>query len=293
MSISTLDPKIISEIKRLHFDTKRLAADIVSGEYKSAFRGRGIEFEEVRDYMPGDEIRAIDWKVTARMGKPFIKIYREERELTVIVAIDVSASTFTGTRNELRETLIAKIGAVLALIALRNNDKVGLVTFCDQVEHYFPPQKAKSAVWQILHEVLSPSKPKPNTDISQVSKFLNQVLKRSSVVFIISDFFSSDYEKNLAVLARRHDVTAVTVRDRADSELPNAGIVELIDPESGKKVEIDTSNKKTRKAYKDRCKQVYSETKDIFKRNKIGHIEVMTDEPFLDELRKFFGKKRK
>jgi uncharacterized protein (DUF58 family) len=287
-----LDQQTLKEIRKLHFQTRRLADQSMTGSYRSAFRGRGIEFEEVREYIPGDDVRSIDWKVTARYGRPYVKSYREERELTVMIAVDVSASTLTGTRNQLRDDLIAKVGAVLALIALSNNDKVGLVTFSDRLETYHPPRKARGAVWRILHEVLVPGVYRPQTDLAGLFSFLSNVLKKRAVVFVLSDFLGQDFETPMASLAKRHDLTAILASDPVDFELPQSGLVNLRDPETGQVVLLDTSCEATRELYRKATWLVHEKLLVLFRKHAVGVIELQTDEPFVPELRRYFKEKR-
>lgn len=283
-----LDPSLLAEVRRLFFQTRFLAEQGLAGAYKSAFRGRGIEFEEVREYVPGDDIRSIDWKVTARSRRPFVKNYREERELTVMIAVDVSGSMRTGTRAQLREELIAKIGALLTLIALNNNDHVGLVTYSNRVETYHPPRKARSAVWRILHEVLSPGPGTPRTDIAGLCSFLSNVLKRSSIVFLLSDFLDQQFEHSLALLARRHDVTAIRVQDPAEFQVPSAELIAVRDPETGNGAIIDTASTAVRRAFKDAAERFREEQRSVFRRNRVGLIDLRTDQPFIDPVKRYF-----
>lgn len=292
LKTTAVSPEILAEIKRLHFLTNRLAEQTLSGRYRSAFRGRGIEFEEVREYFPGDDIRSIDWKVTARSRKPYIKSFREERELSVMLAVDVSASTLTGTRMQLRDRVIAQVGAVLTLIAVQNNDKVGLLTYSDALETYHPPRRARSAVWRILHEVLSPAGSSKRTDLSGMLSFLNRTLKRSSVVFILSDFLAAGYERELSALGRRHDVTAVTVSDPADHALPQVGIVALRHPETGEEILVDSSDPAFSKHYRESSHDYHVQLQRLFARCGVGHLELKTDEPFIIPLRRFFDARR-
>lgn len=289
---SIVTPQLLAEIRRLQFQARRLADESVSGGYRSAFRGHGIEFEEVREYFPGDDIRAIDWKVTARSRKPYIKSYREERELTVMVAVDVSASTKSGTAGQLRAELIAKVGAVLTLIALKNNDKVGLVTFSDRIETYHPPRKARSSVWRILHEVLSPAEYRLETDFDGVFAFLSRVLKRRAIVFVISDFLSDGFEKSLAVLAKRHDVTAMLVQDRSERSISGGGIVSLVDPESGRAVLFDLGSEKTKSEFHRLAAAKRDGLRKSFRRFGVGCVELFGDKPFMGELRRYFEARR-
>ncbi len=283
-----LDSKTISEIRKLHFQTRRLADRAVAGRYRSAFRGRGVEFEEVREYFPGDDVRSIDWKVTARSGRPYVRAYREERELTVMIAVDVSASTATGTREQLRDTLIAKVGAVLTMIALVNNDKVGLVTFSDRLETFHPPRKARGAVWRILHEVLSPGAQSPKTNLGELFSFLSRVLKKRAVIFVLSDFLDSGFEQPLAVLAKRHDLNAVLVQDPVDFELPQSGLVHLRNPETGQTVLVDTHFPQARAQFAAAAAKNREHTTTLLKRHDVNVIELMSNKPFMPELRRFF-----
>jgi len=283
----SLPSELLAEIRNLHFQTKRFADEGVIGQYRSAFRGHGIEFEELREYVPGDDIRSIDWKVTARLGRPYVKRYREERELSVMLAVDVSASTRTGTKSQVREEIVAQVAALLTLVALRNNDKVGLVTFSDRIETFHPPRKARSAVWRILHEVLSPEVSSSGTDIDGVCRFLNNVLGKPSIVFLISDFFATGYESSLALLAKRHDLTAVSVRDPGDTELPDLGLIRLRDPETGKACLVDTSDPIWRAEYLDNANAWREKAKHTFSKNRIGLLELYTDQPVIAPLKRY------
>lgn len=287
-ALSELSSELLAEIKRLHFQTKKLVDQGITGGYKSAFRGIGMEFEEIREYLPGDDTRSIDWKVTARYQKPFIKSYREERELTVCIAVDVSASTLSGTKKHIREQLIAKIGAMLTLIAKNNNDKVGLLTFSDQVESYHPPRKARHAVWRILREVLSPKRHNKKTNLAATCKYLRQVLKRHSIVFIISDFIDDNFELELAALQNKHEVCAIIIRDPGETELPNAGLINFIDPETGESIVIDSSNTEVRKKYSNVAKRINTQRLSTLKRYGIDHIVIESEEEISGKLRKYF-----
>ncbi len=291
-----LSPEILAEVKRLHFQARRLANEGTVGQYRSAFKGRGIEFEEVREYVPGDEIRTIDWKVTARSGKPYVKSYREERELSVLICIDVSGSTHSGTGAELRGEIIGKLGAVLTLVAIQNNDKVGLVTFSDRVEKYFPPRKVRSAAWRILHEVLAPNSNKTTpatsgTDLRTALEFVNRVLKRRSIIFVISDFIDSGYEKALATLVKRHDVTAVSITDPLDTALPETGLLEITEPESQVVSLIDCSSSSVRTHYANAAGARLINRDLTFRKLGVGHLALRTDKPFIKHLRAFLDSK--
>ncbi len=292
-----LSPEVLAEIRKLHFHTRQLASEGIAGQYRSAFRGRGMEFEEVREYTPGDDVRSIDWKVSARMNMPYIKMFREERELTVMIAVDVSGSTLTGTRKYLRDELIARVGAVLTLIALMNNDKVGLVTFDTQLRTYHPPRKARGAVWRILHEVMGSLEENrtqsisAGTNLADMCDFLSKVLRRRSIVFLLSDFLDSGISRTLGTLSKRHDVTAIVAADPADIELPNAGLINITSPESGVTRLIDTSDPHIRKDYREKALYAKKALKTLMARHRVGLIELQTDEPFMPALAKYFGQR--
>lgn len=288
-----LTPELLAEVKRLHLQTRRLADEGFAGRYRSAFRGRGIEFEEVREYVPGDDVRLIDWKVTARSRKPYIKSFREERELSVMIAVDVSASTSTATRGELRAKLLARVGAVLALAAVSNNDKVGLVSYSDALETYHPPRKARGAVWRILHEVLAAREYGGQTDLAGLFRFLSRILKRRAVVFVLSDFIAADYELELATLAKRHDCIAIIAVDPADAELPRSGLVRIADPETGEPFVLDCRDEAARSAYAAFSQQALAEREQVLRRYGIDALTLKVNEPFMPRIKSFFDKRRR
>lgn len=288
----TLPPDLLAEVRRLQFQARRLADEGTIGKYRSAFRGHGLEFEEVREYFPGDEIRTIDWKVTARSGRPHVKSFREERELSVMIAVDVSHSTRSGTRGQSRAELIAQLGAVLSLIALRNNDKVGLVTYSDKLESYHPPRKARGAIWRILHEVLTPESQGRGTDLPGLLRFLSLVLKRRSIVFLLSDFPTCEVKNELAVLGRRHDVTAVLVEDASERELPDAGLLVLRDPETGFCDLVDTSVESFRQEFAKRIEAARETLRGTCRECGVQTLELTTGEPFMPMLRHYFERRQ-
>jgi uncharacterized protein (DUF58 family) len=284
---SAVDSKTMKELRRLQFRTRRLANEISSGSYRSAFRGLGIEFEEVREYTPGDDIRAIDWKVTARTGIPHIKRYREERELHIMVAVDLSASTLGGSAKRSRASVIAQVGAVLTLIALHNNDKVGLMSFTDSIHTYAPPRKGRGAVWRVLHQVMQSRKTREGTNIAAACSYLDRVLQRRTIVFLISDFISPDFEKELVRLKKKHDVVGVIVGDEADSSLPNAGMIRFQDPESGEISLLDTSDAQTRAWFEEQSLKEKQALETLFRKNAIDTLNLSTEKPFMPEIRRF------
>jgi len=280
--------EILKEIRRIQITTSRMVSDVFAGQYHSVFKGKGIEFEEVREYLPGDEIRSIDWNVTARMNKPYIKKFVEERELTVMLLLDKSASSFFGTRNQFKIQLAAKISSILAFSAIKNNDKVGLIIFTDKIEKFIPPRKGARHVLRVIRESLYYKPEGKGTDINAALEYLNRVTARKTVAFIISDFFSSEYKKMLAVSNKRHDIVAVTINDGSELELPDAGIISLRDPETGKAFLIDTSDKKLRQEFSERAKTILKQRNQLFFAAGVDSIDVRTDMDYSRSLFKFF-----
>ncbi len=246
-----LSPELIKQIKKLQLKAGHLANDALTGEYSSAFKGLGMEFDEVREYVPGDDVRSIDWNVTARMNTPYVKKFREEREMTVMLMVDVSPSQSFGTTGRYKHEVAAELAAVLAFLAIKNNDKVGLIAFSDHVEHFIPANKGRSHVWRIIRQVLSHRGRGQATDISGALDYLLQVQKRRCMAFLISDFCATGYEKPLRVAAKRHGLTCVRVSDRREGELAACGLVEFEDRESGARVVVDTSDPNVRVAFKE------------------------------------------
>ncbi len=265
-----------------------MVTDIFAGQYESVFKGRGMEFDEVREYQPGDEIRSIDWNVTARMGHPYVKKFVEERQLTVMILLDASASTGFGSGKQLKSELAAELSAVLAFSAIRNNDRVGLIIFTDKIEKFIPPRKGTSHVLRVIREALY-FKPKgKETDIAKAVEYLNAVTTRRAVVFVISDFYSKDYRKALSIANKKHDVIALTIHDPRESDMPNAGIIELGDAETGRVFLVDTSSASVRKKYNERSRKILAERKEIFNSSKVDHIDISTTKPYLEPLIQFF-----
>ncbi len=290
----TMIPKeILQKIQKIHIRTSYLVNDIFAGEYESAFRGRGMEFEEVREYMPGDDIRDIDWNVTARMGHPYIKLYREERELTIMLLVDVSSSGLFGTVKQLKNELAAELASVLAFAAIKSNDKVGLVIFSDHVERYIPPKKGRSHVWRVIKEVLEHQPRSTGTDIGAALNYLNTVCRRRAVVFLISDFIARGYETALRITNKKHDVIAINITDPRERELPGVGMVALEDAETGETLLIDTTDEQVRKAYRLLAEEKFQQRLSTFKAAHIDYIDIRTDMPYIDTLLKFFRMREK
>ena len=285
--------EVMQKIRRIQIRTSHLVNDILAGQYESVFKGQGMEFHEVREYVPGDDIRSIDWNVTARTNTPFIKLLSEERELTVMLLVDASGSGRFGSATQLKNELAAELCAVLAFSAIKNNDKVGLIIFTDDVELYVPPSKGRQHVLRVIREVLY-FKPKGiKTNIPRALDFLNQVTRRRAVTFLVSDFMADDYEKTLRIANRRHDVVAISVTDPREEELPDVGLLSLRDAESGREVLVDTSDSHVRAEYK---KQMFLRAKrrdESFARTRVDAIHVRTDRSYIEEIYKFFRMREK
>jgi uncharacterized protein (DUF58 family) len=245
-----ISAELMKQVQRIHITTKHQVNDLMAGEYSSVFKGRGMEFEEVREYFPGDDVRNIDWNVTARMQTPYVKEFREERELVVMILVDISGSGDFGTTGRLKNELAAELAATLAFAATRNNDKVGLILFTDRVECFVPPKKGRGHVWRLIREVLHHEREGRGTNLSEALSFLNRVLRRKAVVFLVSDFLDEeDFEKPLRIANRRHDLVVFNIGDPREAEMPDVGFVAVEDAEDGRHDWIDTSSKKVRKRY--------------------------------------------
>ena len=280
--------EIIQKIRRIEIKTGRLVSDVFSGQYESVFKGRGMEFSEVREYEPGDDIRTIDWNVTARYGKPFVKKFIEERELTVMLLVDASASGRFGTSERMKEELAAELAAVLAFSAIKNNDKVGMIIFTDRVEKYILPKKGRTHILRIISEMLFFKPAHKNTDITSALEYLNEVAKRKSVVFLISDFIGQGFEKALGITNKKHDVIAMTITDPREKELPAIGFVELEDSESGEYIMIDTRDKGLRDNYAGLSMKRIEDRKKLFRRMGLDNVDFYTDKPYVEPLIRFF-----
>lgn len=279
---------ILKKIRRIDIRTRHMVNDVLGGQYESVFKGQGMEFEEVREYQPGDEIRSIDWNVTARMGRPFLKKYVEERELTVMLLLDASASTTFGSVKQRKGELSAELCAVIAFSAIKNNDKVGLIIFTDRIEKYVPPQKGRRHVLRVISEALSFEPDGRGTDIAAALEYLNRVTIRRTVAFLISDFLAADYERSLQIANRRHDVIALTITDPRELELPNVGILELEDAETGEKIQIDTKVRRVREAFQRLASEKAQQKSRMLRSANVDTINVFTDKPYIEPLLKFF-----
>jgi uncharacterized protein (DUF58 family) len=281
--------ELIKKVRKIEIKTRGLSTQVFSGEYHSAFKGRGMRFSEVREYQPGDDIRTIDWNVTARYRKPFVKVFEEERELTVFLVIDVSDSGNFGTKNQLKKELITELSAVLAFSAIQNNDKIGVLLFSDKIEKFIPPKKGKSHTLRIIRELISFEPQSKGTDISNALIYLNQVMKKRATVFVISDFIDSHvFEKSLKITANKHDVIALKIEDPAEKSIPNLGLVRLMDSETGNYFWLDTSLEENRKIVSKNAFKKDFELKEIFKKSKVDFATIKTNEPYIRPLINLF-----
>ena len=285
------------KIRYIQIYTSKAVNDVLAGEYHSVFKGQGMEFDEVRAYQPGDDIRTIDWNVTARTGHPYVKRYVEEREITVFFLVDLSASGAFGSREKLKNEIAAEFCALLAFSAIKNNDKVGLIVFTDIIELFIPPAKGTSHVLRLIRELLyfDPGKKRQSagTDIALALDYLGRVLHKRGVVFLVSDFLDQDFEKPLSILARRHDLIAVTVSDPHENTLPDVGLLEIKDAETGDTVLVDTGNKNVRTGYEQLANERNAKLSTLFQSNGVDHIQLYTDRDYLLDLVKFFRKRMK
>lgn len=288
MQDNALDDELLAKIKGVQIRAKHLVNDVFAGEYISAFKGRGMEFEEVREYQPGDDVRAIDWNVTARSETPFIKIFQDERELTVIFMVDVSASARFGTVKKFKNEVAAEITALLAYAAKKSNDKVGLIIFSDHVEHFIPPKKGRGHIWNLIREILTYESNSKKTDLTAPLEFLNNVVKRRSIVFLMSDFQGDGFQDKLQATFKNHDLIAVEIYDPKELSFPKIGFIELEDSETGEVVLIDTNSKKFRNEYETEARKKLVDNKKFFQKNGVDLIQVKTDEPYVDKIVKFF-----
>jgi uncharacterized protein (DUF58 family) len=279
---------LLKKIRRIQIHTNRIVKDLFAGQYHSAFKGLGMEFEEVRPYQIGDDVRSIDWNVSARYGEPFVKRFREERELTVMLLVDMSGSQLFGTSGQLKRDLAAEICATLAFSAITNNDKVGLLGFTDEVELVVPPRKGPRHVLRVIREVLYHRPRRPGTNVSAALEYLSRITRRRAVVFVISDFLADGFEPAFRIASRRHDVIPVVVADRHESTLPNVGLLELTDAETGRRTVIDTASRPVRARFEEFVNHRREKRTRIFRRMSIDTIDVHTGASFVEPLTRFF-----
>lgn len=280
---------ILKKVRQIEIKTKGLTNHIFGGEYHSAFKGRGMSFSEVREYAYGDDIRSIDWNVTARSNTPYVKIFEEERELTLMLLVDISASSLFGTTSQTKRNLITEICAVLSFSAITNNDKVGVIFFSDKVERYLAPKKGRSHILFIIRELIT-LEPHHNaqTNIQAALKFLNNIMKKRAITFLLSDFISEPYKEALNVAGKRHDIIGINVSDKRDKEIPDIGVMKVRDAESGKMIWVDTSSTSFRKKYAANYQQHEQYTRDVFMKSGSSFVPIQTDDDYVQKLQLFF-----
>ncbi len=285
--------EILKKVKRIEIQTRGLVNDVFSGEYHSVFKGRGMEFSEVREYQIGDDIRSIDWNVSARMGHPYVKVFEEERELTVMLLVDVSSSGNFGTVERMKGEIAIEICALLAFSAIKNNDKVGLIIFTDRIEKFVPPKKGKSHVLRVLRELLYHQPQGKATNIALALEYLRRVVTRRAVVFLVSDFISENYQKALQIANRRHDLVAITITDPRETDLPDVGFIELEDAETGEVILLDTSDVQLRETFSESSSKTIRERDRLLHSMNVDTIDVRTNVSYIDPLIRFFRMRAK
>ena len=283
--------EILKKVRKIEIKTRRLSDHIFGGEYHSTFKGRGMTFSEVRQYQFGDDVRTIDWNVTARYNEPYVKVFEEERELTMMLMVDVSGSEMFGTSEQFKKDTVTEIAATLAFSAIQNNDKVGLILFSDQIELFIPPKKGKSHVLRIIRDLIEFKPKSRKTNIAQAFKFLSNVMKKKAIVFMLSDFMDDDYQKTLKIVGNKHDITGIRVFDKHDIEIPNLGMVPMQDAETNQVHLVNTSSKSTRKNYTANALRLVDYYHTTFKRSGAGTIDTRVDESYVKKLLGYFKRK--
>jgi uncharacterized protein (DUF58 family) len=280
--------ELLKKVRQLEIRTRGLVNQVFSGEYHSVFKGRGMSFSEVREYQIGDDVRAIDWNVTARFDHAFVKVFEEERELTVMLLVDMSGSQFFGSQGQLKRDIAVELSAILAFSAMKNNDKVGAILFSDEIELFVPPRKGRSHALRIVRELISFEPRRQATSIKRALEYLNHVLKRRSIVFVISDFMDQGYETALRIAGKRHDLIGITLLDPRENELPKVGLITFRDAETGLQRWIDTSDASVRDSYQAYRRSIVDERRAVFIKAKLDAVEVSLDQPYMKPLVDFF-----
>lgn len=283
--------ELLKKVRKIEIKTRRLSDHVFGGEYHSTFKGRGMTFSEVRQYQFGDDVRNIDWNVTARYNEPFVKVFEEERELTLMLMVDISGSEFFGTQEQFKNEIITEIAATLAFSAMQNNDKTGLILFSDEIELYIPPKKGKSHVLRIIRELLE-FKPKSNkTDIANALKFLSSVMKKKAIVFVLSDFIADGYRDTLKIAAKKHDVTGIRIYDKAEENIPNLGMVQMQDQETGELLLVNTGSKSVRNQYYSYHRERVDYFTESFTKSGAGAFSTRVDESYVKKLLGYFKRR--
>jgi len=283
--------ELFQKIRRLEIRTKGVVDNVFGGEYHSAFKGRGIEFAEVRPYQVGDDIRNIDWNVSARMDDTYVKVYEEEREQTVMLMVDISGSEDFGSQEKMKRDVAAEVCAVMAFSAVQNNDKVGLLLFTDQVEKFVPPKKGRRHVLRLIRDLYAKEPASRDTDIGEALRYVTHIVRRRSILIVISDFLDEGYDSMLRAVARRHDTVAVELADPRETELPDVGLVDLTDAETGETVTMDAGSEKARRAFQEAADTRRRQTADLFRRAGVGHVRIDTGPDFIEPLVAFFRRR--
>ncbi len=280
--------ELLKKVRKIEIKTRRLSDHVFGGEYHSTFKGRGMTFSEVRQYQYGDDVRSIDWNVTARYNEPFVKVFEEERELTMMLVADISGSELFGTKNQFKNEIITEVAATLAFSALQNNDKIGLILFSDQIELFIPPKKGKSHVLLIIRELLEFESGSKKTDIAQALKYMTNVMKKKAIVFVLSDFIADGYADTLKIVAGKHDVTGIRIYDQREEEIPNLGVVQMEDEETGEHMWVNTGSSKVRNAYYAFNRERVDYFRDAFRKSGAGSLSCRVDESYVKKLLGYF-----
>jgi uncharacterized protein (DUF58 family) len=283
--------ELLKKVRKLEIKSRGLSSQLFSGQYHSAFKGRGMSFSEVREYQPGDDVRTIDWNVSARLNHTYVKVYEEERELTIMLVVDVSGSKDFGTQVQMKRDLVTELCAVLSFSAMQNNDKIGVIFFSNQIEKYIPPKKGKSHVLRIIRELIDFQPQNHKTDISQALKFLTNVIRKRCTAFVLSDFIAIDYENALKLANKKHDVVALRVIDPREQSIPDVGLMKLKDAESGETIWVDTSDRNVRKAFEIHSKKMDDQSKLIFSRAGVDAAQLNTDRSYIQPLSNLFKRR--
>lgn len=283
--------ELLKKVRKIEIKTRRLSDHIFGGEYHSTFKGRGMTFSEVRQYQFGDDVRSIDWNVTARYNEPYVKVFEEERELTMMLMVDASGSEFFGTEQQFKSEVVTEIAATLAFSATQNNDKIGLILFTDEIELYIPPKKGRSHVLRIIRELIEFKPKSKQTNLAQAFKFLRNVMKKKAIVFVLSDFIADAYKQTLKISANKHDVTGIRVYDKHEESIPNLGMVQMQDEESGELMLVNTGSKKVRQNYSNYYKEKVNYYKDSFAKSGAGTINCRVDESYVKKLLGYFKRR--
>ncbi len=283
--------ELLKKVRKIEIKTRRLSNHVFGGEYHSTFKGRGMTFSEVRSYQFGDDVRSIDWNVTARYNEPFVKVFEEERELTMMLVVDISGSEFFGTSQQSKKEIVTEIAATLAFSATQNNDKIGLLLFSDQMELFIPPKKGRSHVLRIIRELLEFEPKGKKTDLVEALKYVSNVMKKKAIIFVLSDFMTDDYQQTLKILSGKHDVTGIRIYDAREEEIPNLGLVQMLDGETGEMMMVNTGAKSVRTAYSKYFREREDYFKDSFNKSGAGTINARVDESYVKKLLGYFKRR--